>query len=540
MTPEESRRLLFLGYDSLQTPEQYQQAFLAWSDSSGISYHSIDFASKVAGRAVSMGLSSPAALGSASRDEALALWTSNDGLHTELCAPGLSRAQFLTWHLEANRQSTLSVSRQLGFESLGPVGQPSLQASADFSPLISGLSHLTSGLSKVLDSRKKRRKLDVGGDSDSEDLGDFDLPNALSSLCLRPEDRWAFNIQCFADSKRLAVLHKAASSARAKGLHFVAQSGFEQWNPSWVGQGFSPEARKTMSTSRSKSVAFSAASFISNLSVFWLSHMAIGVVSLPAVLAHIVTMSRLVEEESLSYAVSYEHRLQLHLSDEHRAGRWVDVSRDISGILDYLRRDLENSEKRRASRSHVSAPFLVSDAAPRSRPVLLQKEKARARNPLKVQRARRVQGLLCPSWPCPLQALLAVRRSAWCMTPLKARPAPRRIVSQSIWTLARLPSQRGFLGPAPPLRQPGLAGPRRARRPPARPLAKGGAATLRPHPQLSPVQSPPQSRRFQVLRLVPSLQLPHLEIPRFHLPLSKDPHRPMIPFFGSCWTSLPA
>jgi hypothetical protein len=62
-------------------------------------------------------------------------------------------------------------------------------------------------------------------------------------------------------------------------------------------------------------------------------------------MAHQLLLLRLIEEESLGYAVSYEHRLQLFLADEARAGAYRDVLIDISVVLDSLRRDLDHSRR---------------------------------------------------------------------------------------------------------------------------------------------------------------------------------------------------
>ena len=62
-------------------------------------------------------------------------------------------------------------------------------------------------------------------------------------------------------------------------------------------------------------------------------------------MAHQLLLLRLIEEESLAFAVSYEHRLQLFLADEARAGTTRDVSFDISYVIDSLRRDLEYSRR---------------------------------------------------------------------------------------------------------------------------------------------------------------------------------------------------
>ena len=94
-----------------------------------------------------------------------------------------------------------------------------------------------------------------------------------------------------------------------------------------------------------KTAAHSVVSFLNNTSVFWLSHLAIGEVSLPSVMAHQLLLLRLIKEESLAFAVSYEHRLQLFLADEARAGNTRDVSFDISYVIDSLRRDLDNARK---------------------------------------------------------------------------------------------------------------------------------------------------------------------------------------------------
>ena len=87
---------------------------------------------------------------------------------------------------------------------------------------------------------------------------------------------------------------------------------------------------------RSKGGLQGAASFLSNATVFWLSHLAIGQVDLASVLAHLLLLIRLIEEHSVSYASSYLNCLLIELLEKQKASVFVDVSEFISSRQDRI------------------------------------------------------------------------------------------------------------------------------------------------------------------------------------------------------------
>jgi hypothetical protein len=340
--PSAALRKLFFGSPWSASRFVARNVLVQWVVHSGLQdLFSEELIGQVASRVVSLGISSAAALGSATRFEAMELWSRDDGSPDDVRGIGLSRAAFLAWHSEASRQSSASVLDP--FLERGPSAPP---PSSSFFP--SGATSVSSqaAAASAPDLSVPPQLSDISDMDDpisdfDEDI-DFDLAAAITESTVTPEDMSALSAGHFADSRQLAALQAEALSARIRGMHFVSRSGPESWHPGQLSAG-APRARNALAAVLPQTSALSVASFLSSTSVFWLSHFAIKEVSLPAVMAHQLILLQIVEERGLSYAVSYEDRLRTFLAAESQAGNFRDVSGDISCSMDSIRRDLDLS-----------------------------------------------------------------------------------------------------------------------------------------------------------------------------------------------------
>ena len=209
-------------------------------------------------------------------------------------------------------------------------------------------------LAKAVQPRSKRSK-DLpdfqASDSDPE-LDDFDLRKALRGSPQGTLD--AIPPAWFADGKRLLALWKHAHKARTRGSTTLASSSPEDWSPSWLGAGLPPLSKASLVKQHSRSLRGDFTRFLTNNYVFWLSHLAAGLVDLPSVTAHILLLLRLRIDHSSEISMDYASWLHTAVLDSLKGGSRVDLGSRISQLDEALlgRILLRRSAGRQQPREH--------------------------------------------------------------------------------------------------------------------------------------------------------------------------------------------
>ena len=146
-------------------------------------------------------------------------------------------------------------------------------------------------------------------------------------------------------------MDKELQKARARRSLVLLEKTYDHYPPLWVGSGELESQKLQMIKSRKdqlsrgpsgKSDAKELARTLGNMAVFWLSHAAVGLVSIPSVLGHLLGIIRLVDEFDLLFASKYELHLQRKLQELIKTrGDDMDISDRIvvldSGITAELR-----------------------------------------------------------------------------------------------------------------------------------------------------------------------------------------------------------
>jgi hypothetical protein len=205
--------------------------------------------------------------------------------------------------------------------------------------------------------KRKAQERDFRGDpSDEEEAGSaFMLADALKHSLTG--SLWSLEASWFADERRLATLWKHAQKARARGTCVIATSGPEDWNPSWVGGELPLHARKPALLNHAKNTRHDFTCFLTNTLVYWLSHLAVGLVSLTAVVCHILSLLQLSVTHSKELAMDYTVHLQTAILDELKGGGTFNLDQKISYIDDrilgkiLLKRQAREAHQRTTPRS---------------------------------------------------------------------------------------------------------------------------------------------------------------------------------------------
>ena len=150
-----------------------------------------------------------------------------------------------------------------------------------------------------------------------DDSGLFDLARFLRKSETSSGDFECLDLGWFADLRKL---HALETEARRRGYRLLASTGFEEWNPQWLGLDKPTSLRKTMHSERTKTLEVSGfARILGNITTFWLSHAAVELVSLPSVFAHILLLIRLADERSVKFVIIYERRLMVRMLEKIRS-----------------------------------------------------------------------------------------------------------------------------------------------------------------------------------------------------------------------------
>ena len=192
------------------------------------------------------------------------------------------------------------------------------------------LARAIASLSKATAAKaqQKPRNKDLPEASDSEEHeGVFDLGTLLST-----DVNSSLDPTWFSEVKRLQSLALASQKASARNSQVLAASNIELWPPSWIGEDLPHSVRQNLIKTHTAKVRQDFCRFLMNTIVFWLSHFSVGIVTLPAVFAHICTLLRLKTEHSDRIATSYAHYLQSYILSSIKAGRRLELNRLIAQV----------------------------------------------------------------------------------------------------------------------------------------------------------------------------------------------------------------
>ena len=184
-------------------------------------------------------------------------------------------------------------------------------------------------------ARRVRRKRNVdkesSGDSD-EDVSPFDLGAFLGEYVTVAGDARLLPPNWFADLTRLARLRRDVRGRASTAVPFVYSSTIDEWVPTWVGEARDRIEQKRIRKALQASPAASLAALLSLVSSFWLSHMAAGAVSLPAVFAHVLLLVKIAYERSVAFAFAYHSRLQARILADIKAGAAFSLDKRIAVV----------------------------------------------------------------------------------------------------------------------------------------------------------------------------------------------------------------
>ena len=272
-------------------------------------------------------------------------------LSTKFSTPCAQRTlAYQLWHFANSVPPNLPPSGQPPFPPLPP---PPLPVSADT---------LASSLALALQKPSARKSCIFAEAENDEDSGTFDLARFLRNASAPHGGFGALDLGWFSDSRRLTALD---SETRKRGSSVVASTGFEEWNPQWLGLDQPTSVKKSLHTDRTKNMEASGlAKILGNINTFWLSHAAVGVVSIPAVYSHLLCLIKLADERSVRFAILYERRLTARILERIRSGERFRCSQCIekldTRIIDRL--DIEESRSARLLKTPTK------DKAPDARP----------------------------------------------------------------------------------------------------------------------------------------------------------------------------
>ena len=175
------------------------------------------------------------------------------------------------------------------------------------------------------------------------------------------------DIDSFGDPAYLARVAQTCQemATRKPGVPYLHPSGIESWHPSWLGSGLPSHARRELILARSKAAPLSAAAFINSVSAYWLSHAAMGQVSIPTVLAHVLLVSRICDKHSLSFAVRYISHLQAGFHSKINNATPFDLEKALGELdIDALRlAQLEQDRDGGSRRDSVTLPLKAAPGA---------------------------------------------------------------------------------------------------------------------------------------------------------------------------------
>jgi hypothetical protein len=257
-------------------------------------------------------------------DELMNIWNNEStGTQTGLCGPGISR-------------SFVSQIRSVLLSSI----QSSSEGGADHSsPLAAALAHLAEAAGRFK-RRRRTYEQDLGS---SEEEVQFNLATILDGYRSKPGYLRFIPSSVFGDLRRLHQLKAKSDKRSDHQVPFMAHSPIEEWFPGWIGADLDRDKRSALHKARSKDLGSKGfASFLSNVLTFLLSHLAVGQIELPSVVAYISILCKVSEERGSTSAMKYHYLLQNHILDRIRVGDRFHLDKFFSVESDSIIRKLES------------------------------------------------------------------------------------------------------------------------------------------------------------------------------------------------------
>ena len=260
-------------------------------------------------------------------EELITIWNnSSQGSQTDLCGPGIAR-------------SFVSQMRSTLIQSVQSSSDPSVAHPA--SPLAGALAHLAEAAGRF---KRRRRTYDQDLGS-SEEESQFNLSTILNGYRSKTGYLRLVPSSVFGDLRRLHQLKSKADKRSDHQVPFLAQSPIEEWFPCWIGADLDRDKRSALHKARAKDLGSKGfASFISNILTFLLSHLAIGQIELPSIVAYISVLCKISEERGSSAAMRYHYLLHNHVLDHIRVGERFRLDQFFSSEVDGVVRKLESRQ----------------------------------------------------------------------------------------------------------------------------------------------------------------------------------------------------
>ena len=324
---------------------------------------------RVAERLTSLGFNTPALLGGASWEELLHAWSSEEGSNIDLKGPSQGRLVVKFWHAAASKE----------FRRL--IDGPSELESRHSTPPPRELSMLAESVARLAKRSRKRSRLefnDSQGSSDEEEPR-LDLHTILTQ---RDPPKGMYSVlpsHFFGDAKKLSWLQRRARERADPGVPVLATATFEQWAPSWVGEGLPAQAKSALLRDRLRGASTGGlARLLNSILVYWLSHLILDQFHLGHLFAHILLLLRMAEEHSTNYVERYEQLFSASLLERVKAGERFSLGDALA------RRDRDV-----LYRIDVTAPRAGKTSTPPSKPPLPRAPRATPAAPPAVPRAAR-------------------------------------------------------------------------------------------------------------------------------------------------------
>ena len=254
-------------------------------------------------------------------EELLSIWNnSSQGSQVDLCGPGVARS--FVFQLRSSLISSVN-------QSFDP------QVAGSASPLAGALAHLAEAAGRL---RRRRKSYDQDLAS-SEEESQFTLSTILDSYRSKHGYLRLVPSSAFGDLRRLHQLKSKADKRADHQVPFLAHSPIEEWFPCWIGADLDRDKRSLSHKTRAKDLGSKGfASFLSNVLTFLLSHLAIGQIELPSIVAYISVLCKISEERGSTSAMKYHHLLHNHVLDRIRVGERFRLDQFFSTEIDSVTR----------------------------------------------------------------------------------------------------------------------------------------------------------------------------------------------------------
>ena len=178
--------------------------------------------------------------------------------------------------------------------------------------------------------KKKNPDKDLSSCDSDDDVVPLDLAKFLSQYRSEKGEARLFSSGWFVELQRMGRLRREADARKDPRVPHVASSSVDEWVPTWVGEAKSKSEKKHLRSQIQSDPSKSLANLLTLANTFWLSHWAVGSVSLPAVFAHQLHLVQLAQERSVAFAYTYLSRLKARISADIKAGVRFNLDQRIS------------------------------------------------------------------------------------------------------------------------------------------------------------------------------------------------------------------